>query len=196
MIGIGNMVLGFSLSNILINMIINTRVSCFFVQDRRDLVGTHGSLDQLATTGSSSFSNATHRLRHTPTTDFQPPYFPPPYSVPQQPGVDFHHHVNPDPYAHLNHYNTGHHQQYVNPHDRQQILGSSADPLANSIHRGFPSAYDTRRTDYGSVNRPEVLIPPRGPHDLHDSSGLLSLPGGGLSVLDDQNQVSLCFHAM
>ena len=145
-------------------------------------------MDQLGSTGSSSFSDPTHRLRHTPTTDFQPPYFPPPYSVPQPQSLDLHHHVNPDPYAHLNHYNTGYHQQHVNPHDRQQLLGGGGDPLSNSIHRGFPSAYDSRRTDYGSVNRPEVLIPPRGPHDLHDTS-LLALPSSGLSVLDDGNQV-------
>ena len=154
---------------------------CFtfsILQDRRDLVGHPGGLDQLSSsTAPTSFSN-THRLRHTPTPDFQPPYFPPPYTVPQQP-VDFpHHHVNPDPYAHLNHYNPPHHQQYVNHSDRHHLLGN--DPL-NPIQRGFPNPYDTSRTrDYETaVTRPDLLMPPRGPHDLHNPAllGLNSSTG-------------------
>ncbi len=152
------------------------------LQDRRDLVGTHpGALEQLGTGTSSSFAtNPTHRLRHTPTTDFQPPYFPPPYTVPQQPVHFPEHHVNPDPYAHLNHYNQ-HHNQYMNTSDRHHLL-SGNDPLSNSIQRGF--TYDSRR-DYG-INRPDpVLIPPRGPHDLHES--MLSLQGNtGLDLGDAQ----------
>ena len=162
------------------------------LQDRRDLVGAHG-LDQLGSTATSnSFSTTpTHRLRHTPTTsDFQPPYFPPPYSVPQQ-TMDFaHHHVNPDPYS-INHYQTPHHhhQGYgVNPTDRHHLLGGN-DPLSNSLApRGFPSSYDTRRPDYG-INRPEVLIAPRGPHELHDPS-LLGIQSHGLGSLEDGAQVS------
>ena len=89
--------------------------------------------------------------------------------------------MNADPYSHLNHYQTPHHQQYVNA-DRHHL-----DPLANSLQRGFPGAYDTRRTDYSAVNRPDVLIPPRGPHDLHDtSSSLLALPNSNGLGLEDQ----------
>ncbi|KAK2155947.1 hypothetical protein LSH36_226g04018 [Paralvinella palmiformis] len=151
--------------------------------DRRDLVGSHGALDQLGSSGApTSFSNS-HRLRHPPTTaDFQPPYFPPPYSVPQQPVEFAHHHMNPEPYAHLNHYNAPHHQQYVNPTDRHHLLTN--DPLTNSLQRGFPG-YDTRRPEYmPSVSRPDVLIPPRGPHDLHDST-LLGIPATGISSIED-----------
>lgn len=61
--------------------------------------------------GSGSFGSAP-RLTHTPTSaDFQPPYFPPPYNLPQQ-QLDFHHHAHAvnaaaaaaasDPYSHLN----------------------------------------------------------------------------------------------
>ena len=154
-------------------------------------MGAHTALDQLGTSSATSSFTSTHRLRHTPTTDFQPPYFPPPYGVPQQP-VDFpHHHVNADPYSHLNHYNTPHHQQYVSAAtDRHHLLAAN-DPLANSVavQRGFPGAYDTRRTDYGPVSRPDVLIPPRGPHDLHDT-GLLGLQAGtGMTGLEDTSQV-------
>ena len=134
----------------------------------------------LGSTGApTSFPNS-HRLRHPPTgPDFQPPYFPPPYSMPQQ-TVDFpHHNMHPEPYPHLNHQYTPQHHQYVNHTDRH-LLGT--DPLSNSLQRGFPGAYDSRRSDYmPTVSRPEVLIPSRGHHDLHDT-GLLGLQGtGGLS---------------
>lgn len=104
--------------------------------------------------------------------------------MPQQ-TVDFpHHHVNPDPYSHINHYNTPHQGYGMNPTDRHHLLTGN-DPLSNSLApRGFPT-YDTRRPDYG-INRPEVLITPR--HDLHDTS-LLGIQGHGLGSLDDGAQV-------
>jgi transcription factor AP-2 alpha/beta len=151
------------------------------------------SLDQLGTSAAaSSFTNTQNRLRHTPTTDFQPPYFPPPYSMPQQP-VDFpHHHVNPDPYAHLNHYGqaaaaAAHHQQaYGVNTDRHHLLGQ--DPLGNGgLPRAFPG-YDTRRSEYDPVPRPDVLIPSRGPHDLHNP--LLLQGSTGIPGLDDTAGVS------
>ncbi|RWS16271.1 transcription factor AP-2-beta-like protein [Dinothrombium tinctorium] len=82
--------------------------------DRRDLVshstGSLGPITSISgTVGTPTFSSAP-RLTHTPTSaDFQPPYFPPPYNLPQQ-QIDFHHAhaVNAaaaaaaDPYTHLN----------------------------------------------------------------------------------------------
>ena len=156
------------------------------------------SLEQLGTSAAASSFTNTPRLRHTPTTtDFQPPYFPPPYSMPQQP-VDFpHHHVNPDPYtAHLNHY--GHaaaaaaqaqqHQAYsAVDTQRHHLLGQ--DPLGNGgLPRAFPG-YDTRRSEYDTVPRPsDVLIPSRGPHDLHNP--LLLQGTTGIPGLDDTAGVS------
>ena len=149
-------------------------------------MGPHGALDQLGgtTTSVSSFPH-TSRLRHTPTSDFQPPYFPPPGYVPQQHAVDFPHHVNPDPYSHLaNAYNPQYPQHHaaVNHSDRHQLALGGHDPLANPISRGFPGAYDSRRTEYPmGPGRGDVLIPPRGPHDLHPDASLLGLqPGMGL----------------
>jgi hypothetical protein len=156
------------------------------LQERRDLVG-HGGLDQLGTSAAASSFTNTHRLRHTPTsTDFQPPYFPPPPYV-QQPAVDFPHHhaINQDPYSHLNHYAGPHHQHNYGVNERHHLLSNT----------GFPSAYDSARTDYmhrtsGPVSsRPDVLgLPPRGPHDLQDSTGLLLQSGTGL--MDDHLSVS------
>ena len=146
------------------------------------MVGTHGPLDQL-NAGASGFSH-TNRLRHTPTTDFQPPYFPPPY-MQQTPDVFSHHNLHPqDPYGHINHYNASQHQ-YPTSDRHHALLGN--DPL-NSIQRGFP-AYDTRRNEYGApVSRPEVLIPHGRPHEL-DAHGLLNIPNPGLGSMEDQ-QVS------
>jgi len=147
------------------------------------LSGAHGALEPLGGSGvggPTSFAN-THRLRHTPTTtDFQPPYFPPPY-VPQQP-VDFPHphaHVNPDPYLALNHYSTPHHQQYVTPTERHHILANDA------LQRSFANAYDSRRSEYAPVSRPDVLMPPRGPHDLPHESPYLGMPGSGITGIED-----------
>ncbi|ELU18878.1 hypothetical protein CAPTEDRAFT_210355 [Capitella teleta] len=161
-------------------------------EERRDLVG-HGGLDQLGTSSATSSFPTTHRLRHTPTTtDFQPPYFPPPYGVPQQPAVDFPHHhtVNPDPYGHLNHYTAPHHQQHYGVNDRHHLLSASGDL---SLQRGFPSAYDNARrsaVEYmqsgGPVSsRADTLLPPRGPHDLQDSGSLLGLQSGMGGGMED-----------
>lgn len=154
-------------------------MSLLVFQERRDLTAAHGALEPLGGSGvggPASFAN-THRLRHTPTTtDFQPPYFPPPY-VPQQP-VDYPHpHVNTDPYLALNPYQP-HHQQYVTQSERHHILATDV------LQRSFANAYDSRRSDYAPVSRPDVLMPPRGPHDLHESP-YLGMPGGGLTGIED-----------
>ncbi|XP_054153572.1 transcription factor AP-2-epsilon-like [Oppia nitens] len=98
-------------------------------EERRELVSGHGgALGPITSIGGSSGSfGSTPRLTHTPTSpDFQPPYFPPPYNLPQQ-QLDFHHHhaVNAaavaaaDPYSHLNSLATQQHQQYHQLHPAQ-----------------------------------------------------------------------------
>jgi len=190
-------------------------------QDRRDFVGVHGTLDSLGGGGGGgSFSN-THRLRHTPNSvaDFQPPYFPPPYCLPQQ-TMEFHHVVNPDPYttaAHLNHhYNTAMHNQSYIPSDRHLLSGGGGGGgggggctgVNQSLQRGFVGAYESARrpSEYSTVvSRPSALIPSsrggggggggvQGGHDLHESS-LFGLSSGntGLNGLDDGLQVCLHF---
>ena len=154
----------------------------FFVvlQDRRDLVGAHPGLGQLGSTGSTSSFSSAPRLSHTPSSDFQPPYFPPPYNLPPQHPVDFNHHVNTDPYSHLaNHYQNPHQPyQHLNTTERHHgMLGHREDPL----QRGF-GTYDTRR-DYSGMRRPDVLVPSH--HELQDT-GLLSLhQQSALSAMDD-----------
>lgn len=94
-----------------------------------------------------------HRLRVYPTNgDFQPPYFPPPSTIPHpQPSMDFpphhHHHphhpyLNPDPYLPLNGYNVPHQsQQYPTTADRHYLLGP--DPMQRGF--GGTGGYDPRR---------------------------------------------------
>ena len=155
-------------------------------------MGHPGALDQLGTSvASGSFAN--HRLRSTPSTDFQPPYFPPPYPVPQQP-VEFPHHphhVNTDPYAHLNHYNSAHHQQYTSVSHAERHHLFPSDPLSSFPRHLAAAQYDARREYDVSVSRPDVFAAPRGPHDIHNSA-LLGLSGTpqGLGGLDDPSHVS------
>ncbi|CAH1803069.1 unnamed protein product [Owenia fusiformis] len=154
------------------------------LEDRTHSLGQLGSSvsSSLVGTTGSSFSSAP-RLSHTPTTDFQPPYFPPPHYnlLPQQ--GEFHHHVNQaDPYGALNSFP---HQQYQQLHgpDRN-VLRHRDDALHNAMHPSFPSAYDTRRSEYG-MGRPEMLV-----HRGHEmgTEGLLSLHGG-IPGMDDGNQL-------
>ncbi|XP_074640326.1 transcription factor AP-2-epsilon-like [Tubulanus polymorphus] len=155
-------------------------------EERRDLVGTHGSLGQLGSavcTTSSGFT-AAPRLSHTPTTDFQPPYFPPPYNLPPQQPVDFHHaHVNADPYSHLNTFHQGPQQHYHQLHPPERNVLRHRDDLHN-MHPGL-SGYDSRRSDYGAVRRPDVLMH-TGHHGLDQETSLLSLHGTGVSIEDAQ----------
>ncbi|XP_076441322.1 transcription factor AP-2-epsilon-like isoform X2 [Babylonia areolata] len=165
-------------------------------QDRRpDLVGGHGGFSHLVSSNSSTFSPAP-RLTHAPAGDFQPPYFPPPYTG-QQP-MDFHHsHVNPDPYSNVNPFQQNHHYNQLagerNVLRRDDSLG---------MHPGLSgAAYDTRRADYMSaVRRPDVLH--HGGHPglaglEQDASGLLGLHHAAanpappaLPGLEDASQVS------
>jgi hypothetical protein len=101
--------------------------------ERRDLVGHGGGLGPITSIGGSTATfSSTPRLTHTPTSaDFQPPYFPPPYNLPQQ-QLDFHHAhaVNAaaaaaaaaDPYSHLN--NLAAPQQYHQLHPAQASRGA------------------------------------------------------------------------
>ncbi|KAH9487889.1 hypothetical protein Btru_067397 [Bulinus truncatus] len=154
--------------------------------DRRpDLVGSHGGFGHLVSSGSGSFSTAP-RLSHTPggATDFQPPYFPPPY----QPQQDFHHH-QVDPYSHVNPFQQApQHYNQLHPSDRN-VLARRDDPL--NMHPGL-GGYDTRRPDYMTgLRRPEVLHhPSHHGLGLDQDPSLLNLHSNPLAGLEDANQVS------
>lgn len=163
--------------------------------DRRDLVSTHGGLGQLVTSvgTSGSFSSAP-RLSHTPTTDFQPPYFPPPYNLPPQQPVDFHHpHVQTDPYTHLNSFHQGAQQHYHQLHPPERNVLRHREDALHNMSSALPGAYDSRRTDYSGVRRPEVLMH-GGHHGLgiteQDPSLLPLHTGGAISGLEDGPQVA------
>lgn len=90
--------------------------------------GGLGSITSIGTAaGTPSFTSAP---RMTPTTDFQPPYFPPPFAPQQQ--LDFHPgHLNPDPYSQLN---SLHQSAHYQPHQLGQrshdvLRRPDADPL-------------------------------------------------------------------
>ncbi|XP_033737756.1 transcription factor AP-2-epsilon-like isoform X1 [Pecten maximus] len=157
-------------------------------EDRRDVVSSQG-LGQLVTSSAGSFPPAP-RLSHTPTSDFQPPYFPPPYNLPSQQSMEFHHpHFNTDSYSHLGSFHQGtvtqqHYHQLHTP-DSRNVLRPREDGLHN-MHHGLPAPHDPRRTDYGGMRRPDILVP--GGHHLgfdQDPTILNIHTGNGLQVLDD-----------
>lgn len=67
-----------------------------FVQDRHD--GTSNGTARLPQLGSVGQYSSAPPLSHTPNSDFQPPYFPPPYQPIYPQSQDPYSHVN-DPYS-------------------------------------------------------------------------------------------------
>ncbi|XP_056377110.1 transcription factor AP-2-alpha isoform X4 [Hyla sarda] len=126
-------------------------------EDRHD--GTSNGtarLPQLGSVGQSPYASAPP-LSHTPNTDFQPPYFPPPYQPIYPQSQDPYSHVN-DPYS-LNSLHAQPQPQHPGwPGQRQ-----SQETSLLHTHRGLPhqlSGLDPRR-DY---RRHEDLL--HGPHGL------------------------------
>lgn len=169
------------------------------MQERRDLVSGHAaSLGPITSIGSVAGSTATFsgtpRLTHTPTSaDFQPPYFPPPYNLPQQ-QIDFHHVNATDPYGHLNSL-AQHTQHPQHPHQYHQLhppqRGTAAtpghvgrdDPLHPlQAHPGLTYA-DRSRADQYAVRRPDVLV--HGGHHGLSEQDLLNLHNATLPAIDD-----------
>ncbi|XP_044150033.1 transcription factor AP-2-alpha isoform X6 [Bufo gargarizans] len=140
-------------------------VHSFSAMDRHD--GTSngtGRLPQLGPVGQSPYASAPP-LSHTPNTDFQPPYFPPPYQPIYSQSQDPYSHVN-DPYS-LNSLHAQPQPQHPGwPGQRQ-----SQESSLLHTHRGLPhqlSGLDPRR-DY---RRHEDLL--HGPHGL--GSGIGDIP--------------------
>ncbi|XP_063779198.1 transcription factor AP-2-alpha isoform X2 [Pseudophryne corroboree] len=148
-------------------------------QDRHD--GTSNGtarLPQLGSVGQSPYASAPP-LSHTPNTDFQPPYFPPPYQplYPQ----------SQDPYSHVNDpYNLNSlHAQPQPQHPGWPGQRQSQETSLLHTHRGLPhqlSGLDPRR-DY---RRHEDLL--HGPHGL--GSGLGDIPIHSIShAIEDVSHV-------
>lgn len=163
-------------------------------QDRRD-VSSHGGLGQLVSSMSTtgSFPPAP-RLSHTPTSDFQPPYFPPPYNLQAQQGMEFHHaHFNTDSYSHLSNFHPGsqNYQQIHVPDSR--AIRYKEEPIHNMHGLSVPN--DTRRLDYGGIRRSDVLVPgghlgftEHDPSFVHHNSVMQAIEDGvHQNVIDDTN---------
>ena len=103
----------------------------FFLQDRHD--GTSNGtarLPQLGGVGQSPYSAPP--LSHTPNSDFQPPYFPPPYQPIYPQSQDPYSHVN-DPYS-LNSL----HAQPQSQHPGWPGQRQSQESTLLHQHRGLP----------------------------------------------------------
>ncbi|XP_071836274.1 transcription factor AP-2-alpha-like isoform X2 [Apostichopus japonicus] len=135
-------------------------------QDRSDLISHRHGFSASAVGATSSFSPASRISSHPPitATDFQPPYFPPPYNPTQpQSQLDFHHaHVNADPYSHLNPIHPqAQHQFQLHPQQRGHHNMRETDHL----HLQHPGMQLPSARDYSGVRRPDVLMH-GGPHGL------------------------------
>ncbi|XP_023808978.1 transcription factor AP-2-beta isoform X1 [Oryzias latipes] len=144
-------------------------------EDRHDGVSSHSSrLSQLGSVAHGGPYSSAPPLSHAPSSDFQPPYFPPPY----QPLA---HYQSQDPYSHVSDpysLNSLHQSQQGawGARQRQDASGERMDgsSLLAQPRASLPqlSGLDPRR-DYG-VRRPDVLL-----HSTHP--GLE--PGMGDSLL-------------
>ncbi|MEE6484260.1 hypothetical protein FKM82_013813 [Ascaphus truei] len=125
-------------------------VHAYSAMDRSDALNGAaggGRLSQLSSLNQGAYSSAPP-LCHTPSSDFQPPYFPPPYPQPplsysqsQEPGYP---HLG-DPYASINPIHQHQQQAWHTQRSRQEEAG-----LLSHGHRGL--SLDPRR-DYAGVPR-------------------------------------------
>ncbi|GFW09459.1 transcription factor AP-2-beta [Trichonephila clavipes] len=156
-------------------------------EDRRELVVSHvGNLTSIASIvpGATTFSTG-GRLNHT--NEFQPPYFPPPYSSLTQPQLDF----QTDPYGPVTPTLPGttpqpyHHQL----HSSTRNLFKREDEANLHLQTNMLSYADsTRRTDIATYGRrPDILV--HSTHTLTDQDIINLHNAGALGALDD-GQVS------
>ncbi|XP_063300552.1 transcription factor AP-2-epsilon [Pelobates fuscus] len=160
-------------------------VHAYSAMERSDALNgsTGGSrLSQLSSLNQGAYSSAPP-LCHTPASDFQPPYFPPPYPQPplsysqsQESGYP---HLA-DPYSSINPLHQHHHQQQQQVWHSQRGRQEEAGLLS---HRGL--GLDPRR-DYGGIPR---LLPGLGDggHSLAESA--LSLHGLSHHSIEDMQAV-------
>ncbi|KAJ8273057.1 hypothetical protein GJAV_G00096890 [Gymnothorax javanicus] len=127
-----------------------TKTEPYCLQDRADgLTGStpSGRLSQLSSLNQAAYSSAPP-LCHTPATDFQPPYFPPPYpqhSLSYSQGQDSGYPHLPDPYPAINPIHQHQQSAWHAQRSRQEEAG-----LLSQSHRAL--SLDPRR-DYPGVSR-------------------------------------------
>uniref|UniRef100_A0A8C6TFX0 Transcription factor AP-2 beta n=1 Tax=Neogobius melanostomus TaxID=47308 RepID=A0A8C6TFX0_9GOBI len=127
-------------------------------EDRHDGVSSHGSrLSQLGSVSHATPYSSAPPLSHAPSSDFQPPYFPPPY----QPLA---HYQSQDPYSHVSDpysLNSLHQSQQGAWGTRQrQDAGERVDSssLLAQPRASLPQIGLDPRRDYGHMRRPDVLL--------------------------------------
>ncbi|KAL6095725.1 transcription factor AP-2-beta isoform X1 [Pungitius pungitius] len=162
-------------------------------EDRHDGVSSHSSrLSQLGSVSHPGPYSSAPPLSHAPSSDFQPPYFPPPY----QPLA---HYQSQDPYSHVSDpysLNSLHQSQQSawGARQRQDAAGERMDSsaLLAQPRASLPqlSGLDPRR-DYG-VRRPDVLLHSAHP-GLDMSDGLLQGLHGmeDIQTIDDTNGTNI-----
>ncbi|XP_033846811.1 transcription factor AP-2-beta [Periophthalmus magnuspinnatus] len=151
-------------------------------EDRHDGVSSHGSrLSQLGSVSHATPYSSAPPLSHAPSSDFQPPYFPPPY----QPLA---HYQSQDPYSHVSDpyaLNSLHQSQQGawGTRQRQDAAGERVDSssLLAQPRASLPQIGLDPRRDYGHMRRPDVLLHAHPGLDPGMGDGLLH----GLHGLED-----------
>ncbi|KAF8782150.1 Transcription factor AP-2-beta like protein [Argiope bruennichi] len=151
-------------------------------EDRRELVVSHvGNLTSIASIvpGATTFTSG-GRLNHS--NEFQPPYFPPPYSSLTQPQLDF----QSDPYGPVTPTLPGttpqqyHHQLHTNPRNLFKREDEANLHLQTNM---LTYADSSRRTDIAYARRPDILV--HSTHTLTDQDIINLHNAGALAALDD-----------
>ncbi|XP_042899253.1 transcription factor AP-2-beta [Parasteatoda tepidariorum] len=153
-------------------------------EDRRELVVSHvGNLTSIASIvpGVTTFTTGA-RLNHT-ANEFQPPYFPPPYSSLTQQQLDF----QTDPYGPVTSTLSGnapqqyHHQLHSNTRNLFKREDEANLHLQTNM---LPYTDTTRRTDLTAyARRPDILV--HSAHTLTDQDIINLHNSGALAGLDD-----------
>lgn len=155
---------------------------CLLQERGRELVSHNASsLGQIGTSigtavSTSSFSSAP-RLSHTPSNDFQPPYFPPPagHAMPQQP-IDIYqpHPINAEPYGFSSLHPAQQHYSGLQQSGRSFGTREDETHLFRSVPSLSGNPYDTRH--HYDVRRPDILMQtgtmtlPSRTSDMHSSN--------------------------
>ncbi|XP_062996885.1 transcription factor AP-2-epsilon isoform X1 [Elgaria multicarinata webbii] len=170
----------------------------YYLQDRSDGLNgssTGGRLSQLSSLNQAAAYSSAPPLCHTPASDFQPPYFPPPYPQPPPPPLPYaqsqdaagYPHLG-DPYAAINplhqHQQGGWHAQRARQEEAAGLLSQTHRALGLDPRRDYPGV---PRLLHGLADGAHALADgPLGLHALghHSIDDIQAVDETGMNLLD------------
>ncbi|XP_062996887.1 transcription factor AP-2-epsilon isoform X2 [Elgaria multicarinata webbii] len=173
-------------------------VHTYSAMDRSDGLNgssTGGRLSQLSSLNQAAAYSSAPPLCHTPASDFQPPYFPPPYPQPPPPPLPYaqsqdaagYPHLG-DPYAAINplhqHQQGGWHAQRARQEEAAGLLSQTHRALGLDPRRDYPGV---PRLLHGLADGAHALADgPLGLHALghHSIDDIQAVDETGMNLLD------------